>query len=75
MLNPGLFTPKYPHNRSTTVTIPVSAGWAGHASPGLYFMRLNLPDNFGYTNTIILAVSHYQTTLKLTPNRSLRLGG
>jgi uncharacterized protein YfaS (alpha-2-macroglobulin family) len=61
--------PDAPPNRSTTVTIPVSADGQPR-SPGLYFMRLNLPDNYGYTNSIILAISHYQATLKLSPTEA-----
>jgi uncharacterized protein YfaS (alpha-2-macroglobulin family) len=60
------FHPDVPPNRSTAVTIPVSADEQPR-TPGLYFMRLNLPDNYGYTNSIILAISHYQATLKLSP--------
>ncbi len=59
------FRPEVPSNRATNVTIPVSANGQPR-TPGLYFMRLNLPDNYGYTNSIILAISHYQVTLKLS---------
>jgi hypothetical protein len=34
-------------------------------------MRMNMPDNFGYTNNTIIAVSHYQTTLKLGQTNAL----
>jgi uncharacterized protein YfaS (alpha-2-macroglobulin family) len=63
------FHPVVPPNRSTTVTIPVSAHGLPR-SPGLYFMKLDLPDKSGYTNSIILAVSHYQATLKLSPTEA-----
>ncbi len=61
------FYPDAPNNQATSVTIPLSPG-GGPRTPGLYFMRLNIPGNYAYTNTSILAVSHYQTTLKLGPN-------
>jgi alpha-2-macroglobulin len=63
------FQPDVPHNRSTTVTIPVSPD-GGPRSPGLYFMRLNPPTNTGYASTLILAISHYQATLKLSPTEA-----
>jgi uncharacterized protein YfaS (alpha-2-macroglobulin family) len=64
------FYPEVPANKSTTVTIPVTPSGAPRA-PGLYFMRFNLPSDYGYNNTIILAVSRYQATLKLTPTEAL----
>ena len=63
------FHPDVPPDKSTTVTIPVSPDGQPR-SPGLYFMRLNLPDNSGYTNSIILAISRYQATLKLSPTEA-----
>lgn len=63
------FYPEVPRNQSTAVTIPVSQDGQPR-TPGLYFMRLNLPNNYGYTNTLILAISHYQTTLKLSPTEA-----
>jgi uncharacterized protein YfaS (alpha-2-macroglobulin family) len=60
------FYPEVPHNESTTVSIPISPDGKPR-SPGLYFMRINLPDTYGYTTSLILAISHYQTTLKLSP--------
>jgi len=63
------FYPEVPHNKSTTVTIPVSSDGKPR-SPGLYFMRINLPDTYGYTNSLILAISHYQATLKLSPTEA-----
>jgi len=60
------FYPEVPHNKSTTVTIPISPDGKPR-SPGLYFMRIKEPDTYGYTNSLILAISHYQTTLKLSP--------
>jgi len=60
------FHPDVPRNQATVVTIPVRPDGQPRA-PGLYFMRLDVPDNFGYTNSIILAISHYQATLKLSP--------
>ena len=63
------FYPEVPHNESTTVEIPISADGKPR-SPGLYFMRINLPDTYGYTTSLILAVSHYQTTLKLSPSEA-----
>ncbi len=64
------FYPEVPHNQSTTVSIPISPDGQPR-SPGLYFMRLTLPNNYGYPSNIILAVSHYQTTLKLSPSDAL----
>ena len=63
------FYPEIPRNESTTVTIPVSPDGQPR-SPGLYFMRLDVPSNYGYVDTIILAVSHYQTTIKLSPSEA-----
>lgn len=60
------FYPDVPSNRSTTVTIPVSVDGQPR-SPGLYLMRLNLPNNYGYASSMILVISHYQATLKLSP--------
>jgi uncharacterized protein YfaS (alpha-2-macroglobulin family) len=60
------FHPQVPLNQSTTVTIPISPD-AQPRSPGLYFMKLTLPNNFGYINSLILAISHYQVVLKLGP--------
>jgi hypothetical protein len=64
------FYPEVPPNQSTTVTIPVTPSGEPR-SPGLYFMRFNLPSDYGFANTIILAVSRYQATLKLTPTEAL----
>ena len=64
------FYPQVPRNQSTTVSIPISPDGQPR-SPGLYFMRLTLPDNYGYPSNIVLAVSHYQTTLKLGPSDAL----
>jgi uncharacterized protein YfaS (alpha-2-macroglobulin family) len=63
------FLPVVPPNQSTTVNIPITPDGQPR-SPGLYFMRINLPDAYGYTDTIILAVSRYQTTLKLSPTEA-----
>ena len=63
------FHPEVPPNQSTTVTIPVAPDGQPR-SPGLYFMRLNLPENSGYTDTIILAVSRFQATLKMSPSEA-----
>ena len=63
------FHPEVPANQATEVTIPVAPDGQPR-SPGLYFMRLNLPDNFGYTDTLIIAVSRYQTTLKMSPSEA-----
>jgi hypothetical protein len=63
------FYPEVPRNQSTTVSIPISPDGQPR-SPGLYFMRLTLPNN-GYPSNIILAVSHYQTTLKLSQSDAL----
>jgi uncharacterized protein YfaS (alpha-2-macroglobulin family) len=60
------FHPEVPNNQSTLVTIPISPNGQPR-SPGLYFMRLNLPNDYGYVNTVILAVSHIQAVLKLGP--------
>ena len=67
--NSWTFHPETPANRATTVTIPITADGQAR-TPGLYFMRLNLPDTYGYTNSIILAISHYQATLKLGPTEA-----
>jgi hypothetical protein len=63
------FYPEVPHNKSTTVTLPVSPDGKPRL-PGLYFMRINLPDTYGYANSLILAISHYQATLKLSPTEA-----
>jgi hypothetical protein len=63
------FYPEIPRNESTAVTIPVSPDGQPR-SPGLYFMRLDIPSNYGYFDTMILAVSHYQTTVKLSPSEA-----
>jgi hypothetical protein len=63
------FHPVVPPNQSTTVNIPITPDGQPR-SPGLYFMRINLPDAYGYTDTIILAVSRYQTTLKVSPTEA-----
>jgi uncharacterized protein YfaS (alpha-2-macroglobulin family) len=63
------YYPDVPLDKSTTVSIPVSPDGQPR-SPGLYFMRLNLTDNSGYTNSLILAVSRYQATLKLSPTEA-----
>jgi uncharacterized protein YfaS (alpha-2-macroglobulin family) len=63
------FYPEVPHNQSTIVTIPVSPD-GGPRSPGLYFMRFNIPNYSGYIQTMILAISRYQATLKLTPSEA-----
>jgi uncharacterized protein YfaS (alpha-2-macroglobulin family) len=60
------FYPNVPINQTTIATIPVSPSGKAR-TPGLYFMRINVPGNYAYVNTSILAVSHYQTTLKLGP--------
>ena len=60
------FFPEVPRNRSTTVNIPVSPD-GNPRSPGLYFMRFNIPNNYGYVQSVILAISRFQATLKLTP--------
>ncbi len=72
--NPGdaeswTFYPEVPRNQSTAVTIPISPDGQPRA-PGLYFMRINLPNTYGYVNTMILAISHYQATLKLSPTEA-----
>ena len=64
------FYPEVPSNQSTTVSIPISPDGQPR-SPGLYFMRVNLPDMYRYTPNIIIAVSHYQTTLKLSQTDAL----
>ncbi len=63
------FHPDVPPDKSTTVTIPVSPDGQPR-SPGLYFMRLNYPDSSTYGNMFTLAISHYQTTLKLSPTEA-----
>ncbi len=63
------FHPEVPANKSTTVSLPVTPhGQPG--APGLYFMKLDIPDSAGFTNNIILAISHYQATLKLSPTQA-----
>lgn len=61
------FYTSVPANQATVVNLPVSPD-GKTPLPGLYFMRLNLADNFGSTPSTILAISHYQTTLKLSPS-------
>jgi len=63
------FYPEVPHNQSTAVTIPISPGGQPR-TPGLYFMRINVPNDYGWVNTTILAISHYQATLKLSPTEA-----
>ena len=63
------FLPEVPANKSTVVSIPVSPDGQPR-SPGLYFMRLIVPSSYGYIDTVILAISHYQTTLKLSPTEA-----
>jgi uncharacterized protein YfaS (alpha-2-macroglobulin family) len=58
------FYPEIPRNQSTAISIPVSPDGQPR-SPGLYFMQLDVPSSYGYTHNIVLAVSHYQATLKL----------
>ncbi len=60
------FYPDIPNNLSTPVTLPVTPG-GKPLDPGLYFMRVDVPGSYAYTSTTILAVSHYQATLKLSP--------
>ncbi|HEX9091788.1 MAG TPA: Ig-like domain-containing protein, partial [Anaerolineales bacterium] len=64
------FHPQVPRNQSTTVSIPIQPdGQPG--TPGLYFMQLDIPDNAGFTSNVVLAISHYQATLKLSPSEAL----
>ncbi len=64
------FYPDTPPNKSTAVTMPISPDGQSRP-PGLYFMRMDLQNNkFGYMDTLILAISHYQTTLKLSPTEA-----
>jgi uncharacterized protein YfaS (alpha-2-macroglobulin family) len=63
------FYPEVPHNQSTMVTIPISPD-GGPRAPGLYFLKLNLPNSYGYINSAILAISHYQAVLKLGPTEA-----
>jgi uncharacterized protein YfaS (alpha-2-macroglobulin family) len=63
------FHPEVPPDKSTTITIPVSPDGQPR-SPGLYFMRLNIPDNSGYISSLILTISRYQATLKLSPSEA-----
>jgi hypothetical protein len=63
------YYPEVPRNRATTVNIPLAPDGRPR-SPGLYFMRFNVPNTYGYTQSAVLAVSHYQATLKLTPNEA-----
>jgi len=58
-----------PSNRATTVTLDILKE-GKFSQPGLYFLRVERPDRWGYTNTMILAISHYQTTLKLSPTQA-----
>lgn len=63
------FYPEVPTDKSTTVTLPVAPDGQPR-SPGLYFMRLNLPADQGYSTTFVIAVSRYQATLKLGPTEA-----
>ena len=60
------FYPDVPTNKATAVTLPISPDGQPR-QPGLYFMRVDIPSTYPYLSTTILAVSHYQTTLKLGP--------
>ncbi len=63
------FYPDMPPNKATPVTIPVAPD--GRPLPaGLYFMRLSLPNSYGYDTTFILAVSPYQVTFKTSPTEA-----
>ncbi|HEX9092286.1 MAG TPA: MG2 domain-containing protein, partial [Anaerolineales bacterium] len=59
------FHPQVPRNQSTTVSLPVRQDGQPEA-PGLYFMQLDIPNNTGNISNIVLAISHYQATLKLS---------
>jgi uncharacterized protein YfaS (alpha-2-macroglobulin family) len=59
-----------PSNQATNVTLPFRPNGLP-AQPGLYFLRLNVPQGYGYDGTIVLPVSHYQTTFKLSPTEVL----
>jgi uncharacterized protein YfaS (alpha-2-macroglobulin family) len=58
-----------PSNQATTVTLNIPKE-GRFSQPGLYFLRVEQPDMWGYTNSMILAISHYQTTLKLSPTQA-----
>ena len=58
-----------PSNQATTVTLNIPKE-GKFSQPGLYFLRVEHPDLWGYTNSMILAISHYQTTLKLSPTQA-----
>jgi uncharacterized protein YfaS (alpha-2-macroglobulin family) len=58
-----------PSNQATTVTLNIPKE-GKFSQPGLYFLRVEHPDLWGYTDSMILAISHYQTTLKLSPTQA-----
>ena len=58
-----------PSNQATTVTLNIPRE-GKFSQPGLYFMRVEQPDRWGYTTSMILAISHYHTTLKLSPTQA-----
>jgi uncharacterized protein YfaS (alpha-2-macroglobulin family) len=61
------FYPDTPTNKATQVTLPIAPNGKPR-TPGLYFMRVNIPGTYAYASTTILAVSHIQTTLKVSPS-------
>jgi uncharacterized protein YfaS (alpha-2-macroglobulin family) len=63
------FNTHVPDNQATVVNLPLTPD-GNPLVPGLYFMRLNIPDLYGYTSSAIIALSHYQLTLKLSPTEA-----
>lgn len=61
------FYPAAPTNQATQVTLPISPDGKPR-TPGLYFMRINIPGTYAYASTTILAVSHIQATVKVSPS-------
>jgi uncharacterized protein YfaS (alpha-2-macroglobulin family) len=62
------FYPHVPRNQSTTVTLPISPNGQPRP-PGLYYLCQSESVGLCY-NPTILAVSHYQVILKLTPTEA-----
>jgi uncharacterized protein YfaS (alpha-2-macroglobulin family) len=59
-----------PANQATNVTLPYRPN-GQPASPGLYYLRFNNTQNYGYSGPIVLSVSHYQVTLKTSQVEAL----
>lgn len=63
------FKPELTPNVNQAVTIPLSPE-GGSMPPGLYHVRFNLAGNNYYAGPLLVAVSNYHTTLKLSANEA-----